>query len=130
MGLSIRPVIEKWGESLSYISRETGIDDLFYYLATLAEEDTSIKDGAIICEPSDYADMRVVYISNATAFLNWLKLANLESVLDRLAKNGQLSLDEEEYARQKDDLEAIISMAETWQSSIDPINGGIRFYCD
>jgi hypothetical protein len=122
MSLCIRPVVETWGESLTYSSRGTPIHDL---IEAIADQVSSIKNGTF-----SYGDITVVYIDNGQQFLRYLETAGPKEILDELATSGLLSADDEEYARQSSDVQDLCQMAASWRRSIDPQDGSLRIYCD
>jgi hypothetical protein len=130
MSLSIRPVIEMWGENLSYLSRDTSIADLLVSIADLAEEERNITTEPLISQLSDYNDMCVFYVSDGDAFLAYLETTAPAAILDALANNDQTSAHSAEYNRQSDDVMDLCRIASAWRPSIDPSNGSLRIYCD
>ena len=83
MSLCLRPVVETWGEGLTYSTRWIDMDDLIAALVQYAGEDTGEgKESVLDLEPlvhetSTYGDMRTVYISDGERFLNALTLSQV-----------------------------------------------------
>lgn len=122
MSLCLRPVIEKWGESLTYSTREHDIVDVIAALASAA------RAGEVAQHP--YADLRVVWIEKGQAFLNYLGDTEVTDMLAVLADADLLSAEDDERERATEDVRDIKLMVGAWRASVDPEDGSLRFYCD
>lgn len=130
MSMCIRPVVETWGESLTYSGRETDIWDVLEVAGRLANEARGERD-ELATIVKEYDDMNVFYVSDGVAFLSYLEQpAAPTAILDELANEDMSSEDQDEYARQRSDIEDLCKMAALWRGSIDPTDGSLRIYCD
>ena len=144
MSLCLRPVVETWGEGLTYSTRWIDMDDLIAALVQYAGEDTGEgKESVLDLEPlvhetSTYGDMRTVYISDGERFLNWLESvpvtggADPKALTTRLEADGLIpdgEDDPEELERIVEDLRGMKNMAKDWKKSVDQ-DRSLRFYCD
>jgi hypothetical protein len=130
MSLSLRPVIETWGESLTFSSRDQEIWAVLTCLVSYAEQNRSIAAESLTCEHHEYGDMNVLWISDGNAFLDFLTCTSPQAILDSLANDGMTSADEDEYARQREDVTGLCQVSSLWRTSIDPHCGSLRIYCD
>ena len=124
MSLCIRAVIETWGESMTYSSRETDIWDQLAGMAEMA----GIEPGEYAV--TEYGDMQVFWVNDGARFLNFLadKDAVMLRTIDR--ESETVSDDPEERERELGDVKEICGMAGEWRKSIDPADGSLRIYCD
>ena len=122
MSLCLRPVVENWGESMTYSSRERDITDLLAELAHQAHA------GEVAQHP--YGDLRVVWIEKGQVFLDYLGNTEVADMLAVLADADLLSADDDERERATEDVRDIKLMAGVWRASVDPEDGSLRFYCD
>lgn len=131
MSLCIRPVIETWGESLTYSSRDIDMADLLGYLAGYAHD---MQNESIECATNTYGEMEVIWISNGHAFLDFLMATPTLSILETLANDeateAATSPDDETYQRLRTDIDDLRAIAQTWRKSIDAHDGSLRIYCD
>jgi len=117
MSLSLRPVVEMWGEFLNFSIRHEEMVDLLGEISDRAESEHL---------RSDYNDIEVVWIEKGQAFLDLLR-GGREAILQAKAK-GKDYLDLTDA-----DLVAVDEMAEMvprWEDSIDPNDGALRIYVD
>ena len=122
MSLCLRPVVEKWGEGLTYSTREYDITDLLVALADQAQAGEVAQNS--------YADLRVVWIEKGQAFLDYVRDTEVADMLGVLADADLLSADEEERERATEDVRDLKMMAGAWRASVDPEDGSLRLYCD
>lgn len=124
MSICIRPVVETWGESFAYSSRETHISQILEAIAESADKDFTT-------ETHNYGeDICVFFAAEGGAFLDYLENTGIGVIEDYLVDQGTLSVDEEERARQLQDILGICAMAAEWRKSLDPRTGSLRIYCD
>lgn len=130
MSVCIRPVVETWGESFTYLSRETEIGDLLAALVDMCDEQAETK-AEFVAKQLDYGDMNVVYIHDGKRFLDWLESpVKTVDIMAWLFSEDRLSSDREEYERQKGDVLGLRTMVPDWRKSINPDDGSLRIYCD
>ena len=122
MSLCLRPVIEKWGESLTYSTREHDVTDCLAALAHQAQAGEVAQNS--------YGDLQVVWIENGRPFLDYLRDTEVADMLGVLADADLLSADEEERERATEDVRDLKMMAGAWRASVDPEDGSLRLYCD
>ena len=91
MSLCLRPVVEKWGESLTYSTRERDIVDVIAALASDAQAGEITQHA--------YADLRVVWIEKGQAFLDYVRDTEVTDMLAVLADADLLSAEAEERER-------------------------------
>ena len=120
MSLSIRAVVETWGEHVTYLSLATPITELLEAIATQCDSDS---------DSSDYGDVEVVYIEKGAQFLRYLQATDPKEILDKLAGGDLLSTDSEEYERQRSDIQGLCDVAAAWWRSLGK-DGSLRIYCD
>ena len=130
MSLSLRPVIETWGEHLTFSSRDQEIWAVLTHLVSYAEASRSTSAEPLTCEHYEYGDMNVLWISDGRAFLDFLASSSPQALFDSLANDNMTSADEDEYARQLEDVTGLCQMSSLWRNSIDPLSGSLRLYCD
>jgi hypothetical protein len=122
MSCCIRPVVETWGEPMTFLSRTTDIADLIVRIAH--QRDT--------CSAETYqygSDVRVAWVDEGAQFLDFLASTTPEAILAKLANDGYTSSQDEEYEREAEDVREICRMVPQWRNSIDT-DGSLRFYCD
>ena len=126
MSLCIRPVVETWGESITYSSRETDIWERLEQLADLAGIDSTNFHS------TQYGnDLTVFWVYEGGKFLDFLSEAGMGTrIVNQLETEELLSGGAEEREREAEDLRDICAMAESWRKSIDPADGSLRIYCD
>jgi hypothetical protein len=83
MSMYLRCVIEKWGGSVTYGSREHDIADVLVALARQAQA------GQV--ELRLYDDHRVVYIDQGRTFLDYLCVTDIEDMSATIAEAGLVS---------------------------------------
>lgn len=135
MSASIRAVVETWGEHVTYLSRDLEIADLLEKLAEFAEDGHDhTGDLPELSKQVEYNEMTVVWIQNGRRFLNYLAITEPATIMERLSDDDAVSEDDEEAGRQLSDVKDICAMAapgrDGWHKSIDPVDGGLRIYCD
>ena len=112
MSLSIRPVIETWGEHVTYLSRDLHISELIEAIAAQDETNHAFTN--------DYGeDIAVVYIENGERFLSRLE-AGPDQIFQQLEEEGWISAKSNERERQLSDIRDLCRMAPEWR------NGSIR----
>jgi len=121
MSMHLRPVIQYWGESLTYSSREPDMADVLVILARHA--------GAGRVDRTLYGDLRVICIQRGGEFLNYLGSAGSFDMFTMIVAEGESSSDVEERERLLQDVRDLKGMAEAWRMWIDD-DGTLRFYCD
>ena len=122
MSLCLRPVVEKWGEGLTYSSRERDITDLIGALAHEAQAGEVAQHS--------YADLRVVWVEKGLIFLDYLRDTEVTDMLAVLADADLLNAETEERERATEDVRDLKLMSGAWRTSVDPEDGSLRFYCD
>lgn len=122
MSMCIRPVIETWGESLTFSSRDVPIVDLLDGIADI--------EGFERAE-NLYGDMNVFWVQEGRKFLEYLVNTPLADIIPVLEENGLITSENEERERQIEDLKALADYAPVWmRTSIDPQDGSLRIYSD
>lgn len=139
MSMCIRPVIETWGERLTYSSRHfyDGIAELLERIAECARFDEarsgSNPEESLMSTSNEYSDLTVFYASSGTAFLGFLKVNTPAAILARL-ESEELSdgpvEDPDERLRIMEDITGLCDIADAWRKWIDPKDGSLRIYCD
>lgn len=122
MSLSIRPVIETWGEYMTYLSRDLHISELIEAIAIQDEPNHAFKN--------DYGDdIAVVYIEDGERFLSRLE-AGPDQIFQCLQDEGWVSDNSSERERQLSDIRELCRMAPEWRRWLDPKDKSLRIYCD
>ncbi len=122
MSLAIRPVIETWGEHMTYLSRELHISELVEAVAFQDETNEAFTN--------DYGeDIAVVYIQDGELFLRRLE-AGPDQIFQQLEEDGWISVESSERECQLSDVRELCSMATEWHRWLDPKDKGLRIYCD
>jgi hypothetical protein len=120
LSLCLQPVVENWGESVTYSSREHNITGLLTALADHAQAGEIAQNS--------YADM--VWIENGQAFLTYLGRTEVADMTAALEEADLLSANDVECERTIEDLADLKLMSGAWRTSVDPEHGSLRFYCD
>lgn len=119
MGYALRPVVEQWGESVSWSGSMDEHDKACGLIAQAAFRAGSESQ----CH--QYDELSVVWIENGKAFLDFLKARDWKPV-PGVAEDEVFDLDQEEIRL----LNSMADMWAEWTDSIDPVDGSLRFYVD
>lgn len=133
MSLCLRPVVETWGPSMTYLTRDIQISDLLDGIVSMIESTVHLSEDATQIATYEYGDMTVIWISNGKLFLDFLSTTKPEAILEYLERDAVTSRDDigaEEYERVCEDVAEFCQSAESWRASIDPQDGSLRLYCD
>jgi hypothetical protein len=129
MGLSIRPVLETWGEPCSFLSHLVApaeLRDAISGLRDLPAGSSHVKD---------YGDLTVFWTQEGEAFLKYLETTPPAAIVKALESSGFLEFDPfgrevEEWERNIADVTTFCRMAPAWRKSLKPADGRLRIYCD
>jgi hypothetical protein len=122
VSLAIRPVIETWGDHMTYLTRGLHVSEL---IEAIAAQDES--NNAFI---NNYGEeIAVVYIQDGEGFLRRLE-AGPDQILKRLEEDGWLSAKSGEREPQLSDVRELCRMAPQWRRWLDPKDKSLRIYCD
>lgn len=120
MALSIRPVVETWGEHLTVLSREVSMAQMLIGIAGQVPE-------AVLAHETEYGDFTIAYISRGAAFLNFLETSDPVIVFTNLDIDIE---DGREAERVVSDIRDMRALVPEWRKFLDPGDGSLRFYCD
>lgn len=126
MGYNLRPVVETWGDSVSW----SGSLDSHEQTCQLIQQ-LCLRIGVeTTCHT--YNDISVVYVEKGKEFLEFLKGRDWKPLPNQVECNREEGLDGI-YDLSHEEIRLLNSMADMWAEwtgSIDPVDGSLRFYVD
>ena len=114
--MCLRQVVETWGESMTYSSRELPLSELLERIVAQCENERHLHEEPLTSESHENGDVMVVWISDGKAFLTYLVLVETSSTLIfvQLEADGLPSGKPDELARQRSNIEELCAMAGGW----------------